>query len=197
MISVGSESEQDPPRMARPKSAMAGRPPSRLQPPSAGKRVPHRGPATKPEPRAKPAPVTIQVGAASLRAALNKSVQAGPSNSTLLSAMKDSFAPVGRPPSVERTLHTSQSAPALKKAPSNTSVRGKAMVDAKKVGSTVDEKKKEENRRLIEARREENRRKEAAAMEEKKRGRQEAGPSGRNRTVERVGLVTWLWSTEF
>ncbi|KAF8458521.1 hypothetical protein BDZ91DRAFT_494598 [Kalaharituber pfeilii] len=173
-------------RIARPKSAMNGRPPSRLQPPSTGKRPQRPQPPQKGQ---KPAPVSIQVGTASQRAAMDRHKPgAPPPSATLISAMKDSFnssaATAGkeRPPSTEPTLMQSSSAPNLKKVAASITVTASASTsNLKKV--QMDEKKREESRRMIEARREEIRRKEAAAEEERRRVAAAAG-QGR-RTVER------------
>ncbi|KAF8421415.1 hypothetical protein EV426DRAFT_609163 [Tirmania nivea] len=170
-------------RIARPKSAMGGRPPSRLQPPSGGKR-PLRQPLQKAE-RGKPTPVSIQVGTASQRAAMDRQKPAAPPSSTLLSAMKDTFAPKERPATAEPTLVQSNSAPNLKKPTSTQSIAASVSTSNLKKASTMDEKKREENRRLIEARREEIRRKEAAAAaaEEEKRKAQQ-GRRAMEREVE-------------
>jgi len=167
-------------RIARPKSAMGGRPPSRLQPPSGGKR-PLRQPPQKAE-RGKPTPVSIQVGTASQRAAMDRQKPAAPPSSTLLSAMKDTFAPKERPATAEPTLAQSNSAPNLKKSTSTQSIAASSSTSNLKKASTIDEKKREENRRLIEARREEIRRKEAAAAAAEEEKRKVQG----RRAVERV-----------
>ena len=171
-------------RIVRPKSALGNRPPSRLHPPSSGKRPPRPQPPQKE--RVKPMPVSIQVGTASQRAAMDRQRPPGPpSSSTLLSAMKDSFTAKDRPPTAEPTLLQSNSAPNLKKQNSNTQIAASASTSNLKKAGTVDEKKREENMRLIEARREEVRRKEAmaaAAEEEKRRAVVHQG----KRTIERV-----------
>ncbi|KAF8456700.1 hypothetical protein BGX38DRAFT_46401 [Terfezia claveryi] len=169
-------------RIARPKSAMGGRPPSRLQPPSGGKR-PLRQPPQKAE-RGKPTPVSIQVGTASQRAAMDRQKPAAQPSSTLLSAMKDTFAPKERPATAEPTLAQSSSVPNLKKSTSTQSIAASSSTSNLKKASTMDEKRREENRRLIEARREEIRRKEAAAVAAEEEKRKAAAQLGR-RPVER------------
>ena len=179
-VPVGNASAS---RIARPKSVMGGRPPSRLQPPSGGKRPLRPQPPQKAE-RGKPTPVSIQVGTASQRAAMDRQKPVAPPPAALLSAMKDTFAPKERPATAEPTLAQSNSAPNLKKSTSTQSITASASTSNLKK-STMDEKKREENRRLIEARREEIRRKEAAAVaaEEEKR---KAGVQQGRRAVERV-----------
>ncbi|KAI5797985.1 hypothetical protein DFH27DRAFT_561522 [Peziza echinospora] len=156
---------------ARPKSAM-GRPPSRIQPPSGGKR-PLRPAAQKVE-RSKPQPVSIQIGTASQRAALDRHKTGPTPSSTLLSAMEKSFSQSGRPPSAEPSLHSSASAPQLKKSNSSTSVSSQARVKslenaAQTVKKADMDRKREEHKKAIEARREEIRRKEALLEEEKRK----------------------------
>ena len=172
---------------SRIRSAMGGRPPSRLQPPSGGKRPPRPQPPQKAE-RGKPTPVSIQVGTASQRAAMDRQKPVVPPPTALLSAMKDTFAPKERPVTAEPALAQSNSAPNLKKSTSTQLIAASASASNLRKASTMDEKKKEENRRLIEARREEVRRKEAAAAVAEEERRKAVAQQGR-RAVERVDTL--------